>query len=150
MTSAQQIKELREKTDVSVMTCKKALEEAGGDMEKAILILRNEGTKIAEKKSSREVVAGIIDSYIHSDRQIGVLVEVRSETDFVARNEKFRNFAHNLAMHIAASNPADIEELLGQAYIKEPEITISEYLKQMIQKFGENIKISRFMICSLK
>jgi elongation factor Ts len=149
MITAEQIKKLRELTEVSVMACKKALEKAGGDIEKAILILRKQGAEIAKKKTERKVGAGIIESYVHNN-QIGVLIEVRSETDFVARNEEFRTFSHNIAMHIAASNPADIEELLGQAYIKEPEITISDYLKQMIQKFGENIKISRFFRCSLK
>jgi len=150
MITTEQIKKLRELTEVSVMACKKALEQAGGDIEKAILILRKQGAEIAKKKSEREVKAGVIESYVHNNNQVGVLVEIRSETDFVARNEEFRTFAHNIAMHIAASNPADIEELLGQAYIKEPEITISDYLKQMIQKFGENIKINRFFRCSLK
>lgn len=150
MITAEQIKKLREITEVSVMACKKALEQARGDIEKAILILRKQGAEIAKKKAEREVGAGIIESYVHNNNQIGVLVEVKSETDFVARNEEFRTFAHNIAMHIAAANPADVAELLKQAYIKEPEITISDYLKQMIQKFGENIKISRFFRCSLK
>lgn len=149
MITAKQIKKLRELTEVSIMACKKALEQVGGDIEKAILILRKEGAEIAKKKAEREVGAGTIESYVHNN-QIGVLVEVRSETDFVAKNEEFRNFSHNIAMHIAASDPVDVEELLRQNYIKDPEITVGDYLKQMIQKFGENIKIGRFFRCSLK
>ena len=136
-------------TEVSVMACKKALERAEGDIKKAILILQKEGAKIAKKRAEREVGAGVIESYVHNN-QIGVLVEVRSESDFVARNEEFRTFAHNIAMHIAASDPADVEKLLLQEYVKDPEITVGDYLKQTIQKFGENIKISRFFRCSLK
>ncbi len=150
MISIQQIKELRERTDVSVAVCRKALEEANGDMEKALLILKEEGAKVAEKKASREMFAGVIDCYVHADRKIGAMVEVTSETDFVARNEEFRIFTHNIAMHIAASNPANVEELLQQSYIKDPEIIVEDYLKQTIQKFGENIKISRFIIYSLR
>jgi len=149
MITAKQIKKLRELTEVSVMACKKALEQAEGDIEKAISILRKRGAEIAKKKAERTTGAGVIEAYVHNN-QLGVLVEVRSETDFVARNEEFRTFAHNIAMHIAASNPTDVKELLGQAYIKDPEITIEDYLKQMIQKFGENIKIIRFFRCSLK
>lgn len=150
MITAGQIKKLREQTDVSVMACKKALEEAGGDIEKALSILHQEGAKIAEEKAERKVGAGVIDAYLHSDRQTGVLVEVMSETDFVARNEEFRNFAHNIAMQVAALQPADVKELLSQPYIKNPEITVNDYLQETIQKFGENIKISRFTICSLR
>lgn len=145
MITAEQIKKLRAQTGVSVMTCKKALEEAGGDTEKAILILRQEGAKIAKKKAERALKAGLIESYIHANRQIGVLVEVRSETDFVAKNEEFRSSSHDIAMHIAASDPVDVSELLQQPYIKNPEITVGDYLKEMIQKFGENIEISRFV-----
>ncbi|MBI4692001.1 MAG: translation elongation factor Ts [Candidatus Terrybacteria bacterium] len=141
----EQIKNLRERTGVSVMACKKALEEAGGDMEKAISILRQEGIKIAEKKSERSLNAGIIESYIHSNKMIGVLLEARSETDFVARNEEFISFSHDIAMHIAASDPKDTAELLQQPYIKNPGVTVGDYLREMIQKFGENIEISRFV-----
>jgi len=141
----EQIKKLRTQTGVSVMICKKALEEAGGDMVKALEILRREGVKVAGKKADRALKAGIIDSYIHNNKQIGVLLEARSETDFVARNEEFQSFVHNLAMHIAASDPADVSDLLNQPYIKNPEITVGDYLKEMVQKFGENLEISRFV-----
>ena len=144
MISADKIKELREKTNVSVMICKKALEEMGGDMEKAMDFLRAEGAKIADKKSERALGASIIDSYIHATGQVGVLVEARSETDFVAKNKDFGSFVHDVAMHIAALDPQSGEELLGQQYIKNPSVTIGDYLKEVIQKFGENIEIARF------
>jgi elongation factor Ts len=145
MVKAEQIKKLREESGVSVMICKKALEEAEGDMGKALEIMRREGVQVAKKKADRALKAGIIDSYIHNNKQIGVLLEARSETDFVARNEEFQLFVHNLAMHIAASDPIDIEALLQQPYIKNPQITIGNYLSEMIQKFGENLEISRFI-----
>lgn len=138
------IKELRDKTDVSIMACKKALEEAGGDMEKAILVLRREGVKVAEKKSARALKAGIIESYIHATKQVGALAEIRCETDFVARNADFVEFAHNIAMHIAASNPENTDEFLDQDYVKNPSITVEDYIKEAIQKFGENIDVPRF------
>lgn len=145
MVTVSQIKKLREESGVSVMLCKKALEEAEGDTEKALLILRREGMATAEKKSERNLRAGIIEAYIHNTKAVGVMVELRSETDFVAKNEQFISFAHDIVMHIAASAPADVSELLRQPYIKRPDITIDGYLKEMIQKFGENIEISRFI-----
>lgn len=143
--SSEQIKELREKTNISVMACKKALEEAEGDMDKALEVLRKEGVRVAEKKSERALKAGIIDSYIHSNKQVGVLIEVRCETDFVAKNENFQSFSHGVAMHIAALDPQNIDGLLKQNYIKEIDKTIEDYLKETIQKFGENIEITRFI-----
>lgn len=144
MVTTKQIKELRNKTSVSVMVCKKALEEAGGDMEKALLVLKREGIKVAEKKAERSLNAGVIDAYVHATKQIGVLVETRSETDFVAKSEKFQSFAHDVAMHIAALAPAGVSELLKQPYIKNESLTVGDYLKETIQKFGENIEIARF------
>lgn len=143
--SSAQIKELREKTNISVMACKKALEESEGDINKALEVLRKEGVKVAEKKSERALKAGIIDAYIHSNKQVGVLIEVGCETDFVAKNENFQSFSHNVAMHIAASSPRDVEDLLKQNYIKDMDKTIENYLKEIIQKFGENIEITRFI-----
>ena len=105
MITAEQVKSLREQTGISVMQCKKALEEAEGDMEKAILILRKKGAEVASKKSDRTLAAGVIGSYIHSDRKLGVLVELLCETDFVAKNDEFIGLAQDLAMHIAAMNP---------------------------------------------
>lgn len=126
------------------MLCKKALEDSGGDEAGAMEWLKRRGVEIAEKKSARGTKAGIVESYIHNNGQIGVLVELKSETDFVARNPSFKELAHNIAMHIAACAPKDIETLLGQEYIKNPEITISDFLNVSIQKFGEHIEVSRF------
>ena len=103
MITSQQIKELRDKTDVSVMACKKALEEAGGDMEKALEVLRRESAKVAEKKSDRELGAGIVEAYIHGNRQMGAIVKLKSESDFVSKNEGFATLAKDLAMHVAAA-----------------------------------------------
>jgi elongation factor Ts len=145
MITAEQIKQLRDKTDVSVMACKKALEEAGGDMGKALNLLAERGVRIAEEKSDRPTKAGIIDAYIHPTKQIGALLELRSETDFVARGADFQNLAHDINMQIAASNPKDVSELMGQPYIKNPEITVGDYIKEAVQKFGENIEIAHFV-----
>lgn len=141
---AEQIKQLRERTGVSMMACKSALEEAEGDIEKAVSLLAERGTKIAEAKAERATKAGVIDSYVHPTKQIGVLLELRSETDFVAKNSEFQALAHDISMHIAASCPQDVEELLRQPFIKNPENTVADYIKEHIQKFGENIEISRF------
>lgn len=99
------LKQLRDKTGVSIMLCKKALEEAKGDFDKAMKILERESLKIAAKKIGRETKSGVIDAYIHSNKKVGVLIELRCETDFVAKNELFQKLAHDLAMHIAALNP---------------------------------------------
>ena len=105
MITPQQVKELRERTGAGIMDCKKALTETDGDIEKAIIILREKGLSKAAKKMSRIASEGIIQSYIHGNGRIGVLVEINCETDFVARNEEFQNFAKDIAMQIAASNP---------------------------------------------
>jgi elongation factor Ts len=107
--SAKTVKELREKTGAGMMDCKNALRESGGDMEKAVEILRKKGIAKAEKKASREVRDGLIHAYIHPGDKLGVLVEVNCETDFVAKTDEFKDFVHNLAMHIAASNPISID-----------------------------------------
>src|SRR3989344_6998140 len=100
--STDQIKELRDKTGISVVQCKKALEESGGDMDKALLILRKKSSDISAKKGDRELGAGIIESYIHSNKMVGALIELSCETDFVARNEEFVVMARDIAMHITA------------------------------------------------
>lgn len=142
--TAQQIKELRDKTGVSFIVCKKALEESEGNLAKAIEFLQKEGVKTAEKKASRALRAGVIETYVHNNRQVGVLLEMKSESDFVSRNDGFRALAHDIAMHIAASDPRDTEELMKQPYIKNPDITITNYIQEHVQKFGENIDVVRF------
>ncbi|KPV41721.1 elongation factor Ts [Thiohalorhabdus denitrificans] len=103
--SAQDVKTLRERTGAGMMECKKCLEEAGGDMDKAMEVLKQKGLAQAEKKAGRTAAEGVVTSYIHGNGKIGVLVEVNCETDFVGKNEDFQNFARDIAMHVAASNP---------------------------------------------
>lgn len=137
------IQKLREITGAGVMECKKALEEVNGDFDKAISIIHEKGEVLAEKKSGRTTSAGILESYIHNER-VGVLLEFRCETDFVARSKEFKELAHNLAMQIAAMNPASIDDLLAQAYIKDEALTIDSLIKNAVAKFGENIKVEKF------
>ena len=139
-----QIKELREQTGAPVLECRTALEECGGDEGKAIEWLRQKGMDRAEKKASREVKAGLVEAYTHATGKVGVLVEVACETDFVARNEQFKNFCHELALQIASMAPKNVAELLEQEYIREPDKKVGDLLKETIGKIGENIIIQRF------
>ncbi|KKS27508.1 MAG: Elongation factor Ts [Parcubacteria group bacterium GW2011_GWC1_42_11] len=132
MITTEQIKELRELTGISVMQCKKALEEASGDKEKALLILRKKSGDIATKKGDRELGAGIIESYIHSNKSVGALVELSCETDFVARNEEFVVMARDIAMHITATNPQ---------YLDETEIT-EDVRAKVIDMFKKEVEES--------
>lgn len=188
--TAEMVKELRNRTGIGVMECKEALQEANGDIEKAIEILRKKGHARAQEKASKEAADGIIGSYVHATNRIGVLIEVNCETDFVARNEEFKELVKNLAMQVAASNPkyispedipaevierekeiikaqlqdakkpAEIIEkivqgklakfyeevcLLDQPYIKDDKIKVRDLVNSHISKFGENIKIRRFV-----
>ena len=188
--TASMVKELRDMTGAGMMDCKKALEETGADVAKAVEYLRKKGIAKAEKKASREVNDGLVESYIHAGGKLGVLVEVNCETDFVAKTDQFKDFVRNLAMHIAATNPSSItrEEipaelveremkiyresaqesgkpdhivdkiaqgklekfyaetvLMEQAYIREPDKSIKDFLTETIGKLGENITIRRFV-----
>jgi elongation factor Ts len=190
MITATLVKDLREKTGAGMMDCKKALEENSGDFEKAVDWLRAKGLSKAAKKAGRVAAEGLVTSYVHGEGRIGVLVEVNSETDFVARNEEFQTFTKDIAMHIAAMNPhvvqqEDISEdlrtreaavlrakaleegkkpeflekiiegqikkwaadicLLDQKFVKNPDITVKEYLQQIIARIGENIVVRRFV-----
>ncbi|MDT8380103.1 MAG: translation elongation factor Ts [Desulfotignum sp.] len=187
--SAAMVKELREATGSGIMDCKRVLAEADGNMEKAVELLRKKGLAKAAKRSGRSTSEGIIHSYIHTGARLGVLVEVNCESDFVAKTDDFIEFVKNIAMHIAAANPAgltpeDVDQsvvekereifraqmleegkpekiidkivdgkvekfykevcLLSQQYVKDPQKTIDEYLKETIGKIGENIQIKRF------
>lgn len=189
MITAGLVKELRDKTGAGMMDCKKALMESDGDIEKAIIYLREKGLASASKKSGRIAAEGIVASYIHMGGKIGVIVEINCETDFVAKTEGFQEFAKNIAMHIAAANPSYLAEedvpqsvidaerqifvhqamnegkpqniaekmvegrlskmykeicLLGQQYVKNPDLSIADYLKEQIAALGENIIIRRF------
>ncbi len=164
--SVESIKELRELTLASVANCKKALEESGGDIKKAVVILRKKGMEVAAKRRDKGAKEGRVEAYIHHGNKIGVILEVACETDFVARNEEFAKFSKDVAMQIAACDPeyvkkedvpaAVIEQeknkedfykkhcLLEQPFIKDASITINDYLGSLLAKFGENISIKRF------
>lgn len=187
--TAAMVKELRDKTNVGMMDCKKALNDTGGDMEKAVDLLRQKGLAKAAKRAGREATEGMVQSYIHAGGKIGVLLEVNCETDFAAKSEDFSEFVKNVALHIAASNPLaispeeipqDVQEreraiytaqakesgkpdnivekmvegkmrkfyeeaaLLNQAYVKDPDKTIQDYLNELVASIGEKIMIRRF------
>jgi elongation factor Ts len=186
--SAKLVSELREKTGLGMMDCKKALVESQGDIEAAITALRKKGELKAGAKADRATKEGVIASYIHMQGKVGVLIEVNCETDFVAKNEAFRDFVKDVTLHIAAANPkvvsrdqvdpklieqereiasAQIKDkpaavvdkivqgkvdkflssiaLLEQGFIKDPDTTVEQLLKQQIMKLGENIQIRRFV-----
>jgi elongation factor Ts len=188
--SASQVKELRDLTNAGMMDCKKALTEAGGDLEKAVEWLRKKGIASASKKEGRTTNQGLVEAYIHAGGQVGVLIEVNCETDFVARTDDFKVLVHNLAMHVAAASPeavareevdavrveqeldiyrAQMREqgkpenmidkivtgkldkfygevcLLEQKYVKDPDLTVGDYLKTVIGKLGENMLVKRFV-----
>jgi elongation factor Ts len=187
--SAAMVKQLRERTGAGIMDCKEALGECGADMDKAVDFLRKKGLATAQKRAGRAMSEGVIESYIHMGGKMGVMVEVNCETDFVGKTDDFKEFARNIAMHIAATNPAgivseDVPEdvlarekdiyraqaletgkpesvvekiiegkmakflkevcLMNQAYVKNPDVTIADYLNEVIAKTGENIVIKRF------
>lgn len=147
------IKELREETGLSFAQIKKALDEANGDKEKARAVLSEYSAAQAEKKSDREVAAGVVSAYIHGNATIGVLLELGCETDFVAKNEEFVSLAKDLAMHVCAMSPTSINNedglgeetaLLKQAFIKDSAMTVEQRLQAAVQKFGENTKVIKF------
>jgi elongation factor Ts len=188
--SAAMVKELRAKTGAGIMDCKEALGACDGDMDEAVDHLRKKGLATAAKRAGRTLSEGLVQSYIHTGGKLGVMVEINCETDFVARSEDFQEFAKNIAMHIAATNPVGIRAedvppevvarekeiyraqalemgkpekmldkiadgklnkffkdncLLDQAYVKNPDITVGDYLNQLIARIGENITIKRFV-----
>ena len=161
------IKELRHMTSASIAQCKKALEESKGDLKEATKILRKKGLEIALKTQGQGPREGRIESYVHLGNKIGVLLEVNCDTDFVARNEDFIQFSKDVSMQIAACNPSflkkedvpaeklkgekDKEEfyknqcLLEQPFVKDPSITVKDYLGSLVAKLSENISIRRFV-----
>lgn len=143
-TDVEKVKHLRESTGLSFGEIKKALDEAGGDETKAMEILRVHGVKVAEKKASREVKEGVVASYIHATKKLGSMVEVLCETDFVARNADFQELARELAIQIAAMKPVDVAGLLEQPYVKNPDMTVKDFINSYVAKLGENIQIGRF------
>ena len=144
MVTASLVKELREKTGAGMMDCKKVLTETDGDMEKAIELLRERGIAKAAKKSGRIAAEGLVEAYVSEDGKVGAVVEVNSETDFVAKNEEFKTFVMNVAKQIVEKHPKDVEELLAQDSIEVPGKTVNEVLVEKIATIGENMTIRRF------
>lgn len=168
MVAVDEIKSLRETTGAGVMECKRALAECQGDATQAVKWLQEKGLGKAADKSGRDASEGLVEAYIHNAGRLGVLVEINCETDFVARNEQFKEFAHSIAMHIAAAGPAFVSEkdvpadlldgleeaekktflkekvLLNQGFIRDESTPVGQILTDMITKTGENIVIRRF------
>ena len=144
MVTASQVKDLREKTGAGMMDCKKVLTETDGDMEKAIELLRERGIAKAAKKSGRIAAEGLVEAYISDDQKTGAIVEVNSETDFVAKNEEFKKFVMDVSKQIVEKKPKDVEELLAQESIEVAGKTVQEVLVEKIATIGENINIRRF------
>ena len=155
------VKALRERTSAGVMECKKALLEAGGDLEKAVEILRQRGLAeaVLPRRMERVAAQGLVEAYIHHGGHLGALIEVNCETDFVAHTDEFKELAHNLAMQVAATAPQYISKeeipsgvnsnpgevcLLLQPFIKDPSRTIGEIIAETVAKVGEKISIRRF------
>ena len=138
-----EIVKLREETGAGIMDCKRALEEAGGDYDKALKIIAEKGIAKAASKADRATGAGLLETYIHSGR-VGVMLELRVETDFVAHSEPVKQFAKDLAMHIAAMSPESVDDLLKQPFVKDQDMTIESLLTATIAKVGENMKVARF------
>ena len=159
--SLEAVKALREKTSASINDCRTALASSGGDERKALELLRQRGAAIAEKRKERTAAQGRVESYVHHDGRLAALVEVNCETDFVARTPEFTQFCKDVAMQVAAMNPQYIQRqdapsgarsgealrvvcLLEQPFVKDAGVTISDLLKALIAKTGENVVIRRF------
>ena len=143
--SVEQIKSLREKTGLGIHDVKHALEEADGNEEKAMAILKEKGLSTVAKKATRSTNQGLIDTYIHGAGRIGAMVEVNCETDFVARTDDFKYFVHEIALQVASMNPENVDELLDQPYFRDPSKTVKDLLTDIIAKLGENMKIGRIV-----
>ena len=137
------IQKLREETGAGVMDCKRALEEAGGDFNLAKQLIEKQGLIKAEKKTERATGAGLLEAYVHNGR-VGVLLEMRSETDFVAHSEPVKTLTHNLALQIVAMAPETVYDLLKQPYVKDESKTVEDLIKGTIAMVGENLKVARF------
>lgn len=142
--TAAQINELRKSTGAGMLDCKKALEQTEGDFEKAVDFLRTKGLAAAAKKAGRAATEGMVASFVSEDLKQGVLLEVNSETDFVAKNDKFQTFVNALGAHILAQSPSDVSDMLAQKFSADNSKTVQEYLNESISIIGENIQIRRF------
>jgi elongation factor Ts len=139
-----EVQRLRSETNAGVMDCKRALEDASGDYEKAKVLIKERGLAKVAKKSEREAKEGVVAAYIHSGGRIGALVELSSETDFVSRGEDFQKLAQEIAMQVAAMSPADVDELLAQAYIRDASKSIKDLVTTLAASVGENVQVRRF------
>jgi elongation factor Ts len=159
MVTVDDVRRLREETGAGVMDAKRALDETGGNFDKARQLLRERGIASAAKRSERETNQGVVESYIHGQGRIGALVELNCETDFVARTEAFRTLARDVAMQVAAMNPAGLRPedvptdaiggqaanaLLTQPFIKDGSKTIEQLVQDVIAQTGENVRVARF------
>ncbi|OPX30746.1 MAG: hypothetical protein B1H08_00815 [Candidatus Omnitrophica bacterium 4484_171] len=171
MKDLDKIKMLRESTSLGISDCKNALKESDGDFSKALELLKKKGISVMEKKKGRTASQGLIEAYIHFGGNLGAMVEVNCETDFVAKTEVFKRFVKDLAMHVAAASPkyldkneikedelknvSDADEyiketcLLKQAFVKDNSRTIEDYLHEVVSQTGENVVIKRFVRYSL-
>jgi elongation factor Ts len=138
-----EVQRLRTETSAGVMDCKRALEDANGDFDKAKALLKERGLASVAKKSGREAKEGVVASYIHAGGRKGALVEIASETDFVARSPEFQKLAQEIAMQVAAMSPKDVDELLAQAYIRDSAKTIKDLVTTLAASVGENVSVRR-------
>lgn len=160
-TTAARVKQLRELSGAGVMECKRALDEARGDLDRALEILRDQGLAQAARRAERDTGQGLIEAYVHGEGRIGVLVELKCETDFVARTAEFRQLAHDIALQVAATNPPSIDDdrelrsdgqereldeipLLRQPFIKDPSRTVQQIIHEVAAKTRENVVVRRY------
>jgi len=147
--SSDEVKSLREETGVSIMECKRALEEAGGDRDEARKILASRGAMVAQKKKERATRAGRVDVYIHGTGDAAAMVKLLCETDFVARSDAFKTLAHDIAMHIVATRPDTLDELLSAPFIKDDSMSVKDLIERTISVTGENITLADYAYMSL-
>jgi len=145
MSNIEAIKQIREETGISPTEIQKALQEASGDVEKAKELLRTWGKASASKKTSREVTQGIVDYYLHPNAKTGVLLDIRCESDFVAKSPDFKVLAHEICLQIAAMNSENVEVLLGSPWVKDGSRTIKNLIEEAVAKIGENIEVKKFV-----
>lgn len=140
-TDVAALQKLRDLTGAGVMECKKVLEESAGNLDKALALIQERGLAKSEKRADRETGAGVIASYVHGGR-IGVLVDLRAETDFVVRSEPFQQLAHELALQLSAVPAENVEEFLKTPYIRDDKKTVQDLVKDVIARVGENVRVN--------
>ncbi len=145
MVDINKLKQLRSETGISIALCKKALEESKNDLNKARELLNKWGVEKVKDKMERETSAGAIFSYVHHNKKVAGLVELLCETDFVSGNAEFQKIGQELAMQVASIEAKNVEELMKEQYIRDPSVKVSDLIKDAVLKFGENIKVSRFI-----